>query len=154
MHPKILLFNAYNMMLPGSSPLPEFLPLLTTMSVCLERPKHEVKYLKDHLQKVWCKNIYPAQRYTALLSLAQAGAEPPAGVEPKPREEPPTGCQGHEGSLTKGLVKNIHPALRNSSMSHCDTKHRNQPSKQIFLDWMSLAEWWNAQITAFNPPKK
>ena len=65
-----------------------------------------------------------------MLSLAQAGTEPPAGVEPKPREEPPTGCQGHEGLLTKGLVKNIHPALRNSSMSHCDTKHHNQPSKQ------------------------
>ena len=47
------------------------------------------------LQKVLCKNIHPARRYTALPSLDQAGAESPAGVKPEPGKELPAGLNGH-----------------------------------------------------------
>ena len=52
---------------------------------------------KDHLQKVWCQNLHPALRYRVLLRLAQAGAEPSAGVEPPTWATPPSESQGHKG---------------------------------------------------------
>ena len=86
--------------------------------------------MKDHLQKVWYRNIHPALRYRVLISLAKSGTEPQAGMKPLPGAEPLTDSQRHEGSFAKGLVQNIHPAPRYSSKSHCDAKRHKRKSKR------------------------
>ena len=90
--------------------------------------------MKCHLQKVWYKDIHPALRYRALLSLAKSGTEPPAGVEPQPGTELPAGSQRQEGSFTKGLTSKysssfeifIHVTLYHKTL-HLTKKRRFEP---------------------------
>ena len=94
MHPKILSRDACNMLLLGASPLLEVLPLLTAMSICLERPKQGQCHQRGQI-----------------------------GVKHQPVTEPPAGNQRHERSFTKGLISKYSSSSEIFLLSYCDKKY-------------------------------